>query len=281
MITVPELASDALGAFLAAYMQRKFGSSQGQLTETVPSIARIALESIGNSDALYHNVEHTMLVTLAGHDILRGRALRTHVTASDYAHLIIACLLHDIGYVRGILGADSHDGYVIDATGRKVSLPRGSSDAALVMHHVERSKLFALERLDAFDLLDGDRVARAIEYTRFPPNFPPDENNQDDEGILLRAADLIGQLGDPHYIRKANALFYEFEEAGINRQLGYGSPADLVNLYPQFYWNTVSPHVQTAIRYLNVTASGRQWIANLYSNVFCAERDIALSGPQT
>ena len=39
--------------------------------------------------------------------------------------------------------------------------------------------------------------------------------------------------------------------------------------------------VQTAIRYLNVTASGRQWIANLYSNVFRAERDIALSGPQT
>jgi hypothetical protein len=113
------------------------------------------------------------------------------------------------------------------------------------------------------------------------PTSPLDENNQDDEGVLLRAADLIGQLGDPHYIRKANALFYEFEEAGINRQLGYGSPADLVNLYPQFYWNTVSPHVQTAIRYLNVTASGRQWISNLYSNVFCAERDIALSGPQT
>ena len=83
MITVPELAADALGTFLASYMQKRFGSSQAQLAETVPSIARIALESIGNSDALYHNVEHTMLVTLAGHDILRGRALRTHVTASD------------------------------------------------------------------------------------------------------------------------------------------------------------------------------------------------------
>jgi hypothetical protein len=45
----------------------------------VPSIARIALECIGNSDALYHNVEHTMLVTLAGHDILRGRALHAHI----------------------------------------------------------------------------------------------------------------------------------------------------------------------------------------------------------
>ena len=42
----------------------------------------------------------------------------------------------------------------------------------------------------------------------------------------------------------------------------------------------MSPHVQTAIRYLNVTSSGRQWIANLYSNVFRAEREISLSGPQ-
>ena len=70
----------------------------------------------------------------------------------------------------------------------------------------------------------------------------------DEEAALLRAADLIGQFGDPHYIRKANALYYEFEEAGVNRQLGYSSPADLVNLYPQFYWNSVAPHVQTAIR---------------------------------
>jgi hypothetical protein len=38
--------------------------------------------------------------------------------------------------------------------------------------------------------------------------------------------------------------------------------------------------IQTAIRYLNVTSSGRQWIANLYGNVFRAERDLNLSGPQ-
>jgi hypothetical protein len=29
-----------------------------------------------------------------------------------------------------------------------------------------------------------------------------------------------------------------------------------------------------------MTSGGRQWIANLYANVFRAERDIALSGPQ-
>jgi hypothetical protein len=93
-------------------------------------------------------------------------------------------------------------------------------------------------------------------------------------------ADLIGQLGDPHYLRKVNALYYEFEEIGFNKQLGYESPADLVDKYPQFYWNSVSPYIQDAIRYLNVTSSGRRWIAGLYSNVFRAERDLHLSGPQ-
>jgi hypothetical protein len=51
--------------------------------------------------------------------------------------------------------------------------------------------------------------------------MPADVEQSDEEVALLRSADLIGQLGDPHYIRKANALFYEFEEAGLNRQLGY------------------------------------------------------------
>jgi hypothetical protein len=280
MITVPELAADALGKFLAGYMRRRFGSSQTHLVEMVPSIARIAIECIGNSDALYHNVEHTMLVTLAGHDILRGRALHTHMPAEDYAHVIIACLTHDIGYVRGLFKADDPEGYVVDINGTKVTLPRGSSDAALLPYHVDRSKMFVMERIEGIAQLDRRRIARAVEGTRFPSSIPSEDEECDEEAALLRAADLIGQLGDPHYIRKANALYHEFEEAGVNRQLGYSSPADIVNLYPQFYWNSVSPHVQTAIRYLNVTSSGRQWIANLYSNVFRAEREISLSGPQ-
>jgi len=278
MMTLPELAAGALEKFLAAYM-RRFGSSQGHYyVEAVPGAARLALECIGNSDALYHNVEHTMLVTLAGHDILRGRALHTHMTASDYAHVIIACLAHDIGYVRGVLKDDDEDGFVVDATGRKVALPRGSSDAALMSYHVDRSKLYIMERVEGNPLLDKNRIVEAIEGTRFPPL---DGQQYSEEASIVRAADLIGQLGDPNYIRKANALFYEFEEVGMNRQLGYDSPADIFERYPQFYWNSVAPHIQTAIRYLNMTSSGRQWIANLYSNVFRAEREISLSGPQT
>ena len=279
MFTIPELAADALGSHLAEHMGRRFGSTDLGLIELVQSTARLAVDCIGNSDALYHNVEHTMLVTLVGYDILRGRRLLTETNASDYAHLLVACLLHDIGYVRGILGGDGADGYVIDAKGNKVKLPRGSSDAALMPHHVDRSKLFALDRVAKIKSLDANRIANAIEFTRFPSPDGADDRGSE-EGMLVRAADLIGQLGDPHYLRKANALYYEFEEVGMNRQLGYTSPADLTDRYPKFYWGSVSPHIQGAIRYLNVTSSGRQWIANLYSNVFRAEREISLRDAQ-
>src|SRR5260370_11141187 len=96
MITVPELAADALGSFLSSEMKRVFGSSDAQLTELVPAVARLALECIGNSDALYHNLEHTMLVTLAGRYILRRRALLRPQPAGGASHLLATCHLHSI-----------------------------------------------------------------------------------------------------------------------------------------------------------------------------------------
>ena len=278
MMTLPELAADALEEFLSSFMRRRFGVTEAAYVEAVPNTARLALECIGNSDALYHNIEHTLLVTLAGHDIMRGRAQHTHVIAADYAHVIVACLTHDIGYVRGALKGDNEGGFVVDQSGSKVNLPRGSSDAGLMPYHVDRSKLYVLQGIPDSFLIDKQRVARAIEGTRFPPN---EGQSYDAEASIVRAADLIGQLGDPNYIRKANALYHEFEEVGMNRQLGYRSPADIVERYPQFYWESVSPHIQKAIGDLNRTSSGRQWIANLYANVFRAEQDISLSGPQT
>ena len=279
MFTIPELAAEALGSHLAEHMGRRFGSTDAGLIERVQSAARLAIDCIGNSDALYHNVEHTMLVTLVGYDILRGRQLLMETNASDFAHLIFACLFHDIGYVRGILKGDSADGYIVDAKGNKAEVPRGSSDAALLPYHIDRSKLYVMDRFAKIKDLDATRVANAIEFTRFPSTHGGDDSDSE-EGMLVRAANLIGQLGDPQYLRKANALYYEFEEVGMNKQLGYTSPADLIDLYPKFYWNSVAAHIQSAIRYLNVTSNGRKWIANLHSNIFRAERELNLSGPE-
>src|SRR3954452_5733134 len=106
MITIPELMAQALGSFLTTETTGRFGASRAELPELLPYAARLALECIGNSDALYHNIEHSMLVTLVGHDILVGRALRRQTTSRDYANFIIACLTHDIGYVRGVIEGD-------------------------------------------------------------------------------------------------------------------------------------------------------------------------------
>src|SRR6267154_2749968 len=100
MITIPELTAQALGSFLASETRGRFGSSNADLSELLPYAARLALDCIGNSDALYHNVEHSMLVTLAGHDILIGRMLLRPTTAGDYANFILACLVDDVGHLR-------------------------------------------------------------------------------------------------------------------------------------------------------------------------------------
>jgi hypothetical protein len=280
MKTITAIAAKRLGRFLARDFRELFGSSHTELAERIDALARSAIECLGRSDALYHNFEHTLLVTLVGRDILRGRSLQHRLSHDEYSHLIVACLLHDIGFVRGVLSGDTKTEFVIDKGGATITLPRGASDAALAPYHVERSKLFVYERLGTSPLVSADRVARAIEFTRFPRRSDENQGEIDVEARLVQAADLIGQLGDPLYPKKANALYWEFDEIGSNRQYGYLSPADLVDKYPAFFWNSVSMYLGEGIKYLNMTDSGRQWIANLHNHVLCAEHSRYLMGPQ-
>lgn len=282
MKTITAIAANKLGNFLTRDFRRIFGSAHDDVAERLGSAARSTIECLARSDALYHNYEHTLQVTMVGRDILQGMMVHQRIEPSDYSHLIAACLLHDIGYVRGVLNGDTETEFVIDESGEKITLPRGASDAALMPYHVDRSKLFAFERLEKVPNLDAARVAAAIEMTRFPVPTDPKQTSEacDLEPRLVQAADFIGQLGDPLYSRKANALYYEFEEVGTNRQLGYSSPADITEKYPAFFWNSVSMHLDDGIKYLNMTAAGRQWIANLHHHILCAERAQRLMGPQ-
>src|SRR3954453_4284559 len=193
MMNMVAMTAEALGRLLHEDFKRTFGSAHQEHAERLDAISRVALECLGKSDALYHNVEHTLLVTLVGLDILRGRMLSELIEPDDYTHLIIACLLHDIGYVRGIVKNDGKDRFVVDSSGATVTLQRGASDAALAPYHVDRSKLFAIDRLAGSPLLDAKRVARAIEFTRFPVCRLPGNSPEDREGRLVQAADLIGQ----------------------------------------------------------------------------------------
>jgi hypothetical protein len=64
---------------------------------------------------------------------------------------------------------------------------------------------------------------------------PAEEPRIRTEAGLVRVGDLIGQLGDPLYPCKLNALYPEVVETGVHEKLGYTSPADMVDRYPQFY----------------------------------------------
>src|SRR3954447_13254477 len=131
MINMTPLAADPPGRPLADDFKPTFRSRIPEGGGRLSSIGRMALECLARSDALYHNMEHTLLVTLVGLDILHGMSLSRRVEPDDFNHLLIACLLHDIGYVRGVLTGDSDNSFVVDDTGASVALCRGASDASL------------------------------------------------------------------------------------------------------------------------------------------------------
>src|SRR6185437_7034866 len=168
MKTITALAANKLGKFLTRDFRQVFGPAHDDVAERLGSLARSTIECLARSDALYHNFEHTLQVTMVGRDILHGMTLSQRVEPSDYSHLIVACLLHDIGYMRGILSGDTETKFVVDTSGKRITLPRGASDAALSAYHVDRSKLFAFERLGKSPTIDASRIAAAIEMTRFP-----------------------------------------------------------------------------------------------------------------
>ncbi|NEQ30375.1 MAG: metal-dependent phosphohydrolase [Leptolyngbya sp. SIO4C5] len=261
---------------------RTYGGLKPNYEDIIAWAGSMALENIANSDALYHNVEHTILVALVGQEILRGKHIREGgVTCENWLHFIISLVCHDIGYVKGVC-RDDRDREGIYATGKDgevVQLEPGSSDASLTPYHVDRGKLFVEERFGNNSIIDAEIIKYNIELTRFP--VPKEEDHQDTENYpgLLRAADLIGQLSDPRYLRKISALFYEFEETGQNKYLKYRDPGDLRRNYPKFYWNVVHPYIQDGLRYLSLTQEGKQIIANLYSNVFVVENEAMVTSP--
>ena len=256
---------------LGHFCERNFSNPDRQVKKIVSHAARFALGTIAKSDAPYHDVEHTILVTLAGQAILEGLNLSDGpVNEKEWGHFTIALLFHDIGYTKGICQAD-HGNLIATGLGDElIELPITSTDAALARFHVDRSKLFVMERFGfEFDLqgfLNVDVIADYLEMTRFP--FTQDDRkNTDRLAGLVRAADLIGQLGDPNRLQKCLALFKEFEEIGLNAKLGYQRPEDLRDDNTTFYWKIVSPQIQRALRCLNLTREGRQWIANLQANI--------------
>lgn len=266
-----QIVIDAFVARLLDGFHRVYGSLYPEHTNALSTTAVLAMEALVNSTAPYHDYEHSIMVTMVGQEIVHGKMLREgNVSPTEWVNYLVALLCHDIGYLQGVCPGDRGNIAVINAAGDTVTVPPGMTDAYLTPYHVERGKLFVGWRFKDDRIIDCDFVCACIENTRFPV---PDSGEKALESWpgLVSAADLIGQMADPDYLRKLPALFQEFAEIGANEKMGNQSPADLRRTYPAFFWNHVHHHILGGLSFLEVTLEGRKWISSLMSHVFVQE----------
>ncbi len=275
MRTLLDLTATQCNEQLARTYFHLFGQGRSPQLTLAQQANTLVFRRLAQTNALYHNAEHTLLVTVAGQKILQGKHfVEGTVTPNDWLHMTLAMLCHDIGFVSGACRLDDvvnrrfHTG--IDE--EMVILPVGSTDARLSSYHIDRGKQFAVEQFGDRPEVDIALVQQHIEMTRFPAPQSSMYNDTRSYGGLTRAADLIGQLSDPQYLQKTTALFYEFAETGANEALGYRYPEDVLMGYPEFFSNVVLNYIGDAIAYLDATLPGKTLLNRLYRNIEVANQ---------
>jgi len=250
--------------------RQHFGGAEPSLLDATLALVQLAMANLERTDAPYHNTEHTTLVTMAGLDILRGKAmLGDTISAREWASYVASLLFHDIGYLRKLFPEDTADSVVLNTAGERFALPAAASDAALTAIHVDRSIAFVERNAAHFRGLDREAIVENIENTRFPPppvvfQSPRSRHSWPD---LARAADLIGQFGDPHYLQKLPALFAEFEECGTAQAMGLTSHQDLAARFPRFIAELVHPLIDAGFVALDAAPEGQRWRESLNRSV--------------
>ena len=140
---------DYADIFIEEIQKRKsviFPEQKDMFNDVLYRAVHNCIKILNNSDALYHDTEHTVLVTLCGQDIFVGRKIiKNDVNIDDWIHYSISLLFHDIGYSRGILRGDNDSRQVIDFNGKSIQIPPNATDAFLTPYHVKRSQIFLNE----------------------------------------------------------------------------------------------------------------------------------------
>ena len=229
---------------LATGYRRTYGQLPPDLSHPLTVVARLAIERLSSSDALYHDTRHTLLVTAVGQAILRGRLMVEPVPADDWLHFTVATLLHDIGYVRDACVGDRPGCCVIDERSGMVEVPRGASDAFLTPYHVDRGKLFVRHRCAAIPA-PGRRAAvpgRRADAVPGARGWRPCRERHRGWPRPCRGPDRpAGRSGLS--APAGCALSPSSRRPGPPSQLGYANPADLAERYPSFFWSKVEPYL--------------------------------------
>jgi hypothetical protein len=213
-------------------------------------------------DTAYHDLQHTLDVTLAMARIMSGYIRQGHGPAIDadlFAFGIAAALFHDAGYIR--------------RTGDHFHL----HGAEYTKIHVSRGGRFLRRYLGKIGL---ERFADAATPTvHFTGYEVPTQHIRVPApvfrliGNMLGSADIIAQMSDRCYLEKCyERLYPEFVLGGIDRKTGddgteevvFTSAEDLLFHTPQFYHTAMKRLQQQLDAMLRFATEGAQQ-PNLYT----------------
>jgi hypothetical protein len=185
-------------------------------------------------DTEYHNLQHTLDVTLAmarlmdGYERSRGRG--EAIGSRLFLFGMVAALLHDIGYIR------------------REKDTRHRNGAEYTLKHVARSGRFIEEYMGQIGMSDLAKVASQIVH--FTGYERPVQSIKTPGlmfrllGNMLGTADIIAQMSDRCYLEKCrDRLYPEFVAGGLampkvpepTKDPVFSSPAELVSKTPVFY----------------------------------------------
>jgi hypothetical protein len=189
-------------------------------------------------DARYHDLEHTLQVTLCMIRLLHGRHLagaEPILTQRMFKLGLLSILLHDTGYLK-----EKGD---TEGTGAKYTLI-----------HVTRSADFAAVLLGekgfgSKDILAVQNMIRCTGVNVSLNTIPFQSDLERTVGFALGTGDLLGQMAADDYVEKLPVLYQEFAEserfnAGkVNARAMFSSALDLMQKTPSFWTNYVLPRI--------------------------------------
>lgn len=185
-------------------------------------------------DTTYHNLQHTMDVSLAMARLMdgyeRSRARAESIGSRLFTFGVITALLHDIGYLR------------------HVNDTRHENGAEYTLKHVSRGGRFIEDYMTNIGMIDLAPVARQIvHFTGYerPVHLIRVPNGMFRAiGNMLGTADIIAQMADRCYLEKCrDRLFLEFVAGGLaardqsdsRHSVVFKSVEDLMARTPTFY----------------------------------------------
>jgi hypothetical protein len=185
-------------------------------------------------DTLYHDLRHTLDMTLAMARLLDGR--ERALAAPDQIGVrramlgVAIALLHDSGYIKRASEAHVENG------------------AVFTKIHVSRSADFLLRYLPQLGYAEeAPAAAKLVHFTGYEMDIDDIMVHDPKDrllGCLVGTADLLGQMSDRMYLEKCREFLYpEFVWGRIAREtladgreiVRYASPDDLILKTPGFY----------------------------------------------